>query len=464
MRFVHSLFAIATVATGLWAQEGGSTFGLARTRELAELGMLPTPLEVAVADIVNYHRHRLPLPRGDEEVMPSLRFGNEMVAPGSELILQFGYTTAPSDDRADLPPLNLGIVIDRSGSMADAGKLTAVKQALQAFVGRLRPADRVALVTYDTDARIDQASRAVDDGRWLRDAIAAIETGGGTNLHAGLMLGLREVAAHHAFGTSSRVLLLTDGIANQGLTDPEAILAEAAKFTAGDVDLSTIGVGRDIDVRLLDRLARGGHGLFHFVAEPADVEKVFVQEHEALVAPVARDVRLTVELPRVLELLAVIGHEFRAQGDALRIDLPNLNRGATGVVLMRCRLRREGFEQEEKVRVRCTLNYRTPHGEGQAGVDESCIGYAAPGELQLLRDPEVRKNYTIARLASGMHEMAVQAEARRFGAADRALAEALAFAREQFASDDDVDVARVRDMALGHAKVLRRYLDRFRDY
>ncbi|MFO1078591.1 MAG: VWA domain-containing protein [Planctomycetota bacterium] len=425
--------------------------------------MLPTPIEVAVADIVNYHRHRLPLPRADEDVMPNLRFGNEVVAPGSEVVVQFGYTTAPSDDRADLPPLNLGIVIDRSGSMAEAGKLAAVKRALQAFVGRLRPADRVALVTYDNVAKVEQSSRAVDDGRWLRDAVAAIETGGGTNLHDGLMLGLREVAAHCARGTSSRVLLLTDGIANQGVTDPERILADASEHLGDDIDLSTIGVGREIDVRLLDRLARGGRGLFHFVADPTDIEKVFVQEHEALVAPVARSVRLAIELPRALELLAVIGHEFRTRGDTILVDLPNLNRGVTGVVMMRCRLRRDGLEQDEKVRVRCTLSYRSPARDGQGAVDECLLAHE--GDRQpLLRDPEVRKNYTIAALAEGMHEMAVQCEARRWSAADRALQGALDFAREQFRSDDDADVARVRAMAEGHAKVLRRYVERFRDY
>ena len=65
----------------------------------------------------------LALPRADEDVMPSLRFGNEMVAPGGELVLQFGYTTAPADDRADLPPLNLGIVIDRSGRLPKSAKI-----------------------------------------------------------------------------------------------------------------------------------------------------------------------------------------------------------------------------------------------------------------------------------------------------------------------------------------------------
>ncbi len=445
----------------LAAQESQSSFGHARTREAARLGKLPTALEVAVADIVNYHRHRLPLPRGDEGVMLQLRYGNDEVAAGDRVVLQFGYTTSPGDDRADLPPLNLALVIDRSGSMAEAGKLAAVKRALDAFVGRLRPSDRVALVTYDSTPAVEQPSREVGDGRWLRDCIWAIEPGGATNLHGGLMLGLREVAAHARADTSNRVLLLTDGIANRGETDAERILADARTFTGEDVDLSTIGVGRSLDVALLDRLARGGRGLFHYVADAQDVQKVFVDEHESLVAAVARRVRLAVDLPPELVLDRVIGHEFGRDRGRVVVDLPNLNRGATGVVLMVCTARPRWTEHRQRVRVRGELGYTAIGRRARLPVDE--VLTIVPDRRELLRDPEVRKNYTIAVLAEGMHEMARHGEARRWAAADRALQDALRFSRREFASDDDVDVRRVREMAVGHSKTLRRYVDRFRD-
>ncbi len=453
-----SLLAFVSV---LPAQAAQSEFGHARTREAAALGRLPTALEVAVTDIVNYHRHRLPLPRGDDDVMLQLRFGNEAVGAGDEVVLQFGYTTAPGNDRSDLPPLNLGLVIDRSGSMAEAGKLIEVKRALEAFLGRLRPQDRVALITYDSEATLDAASCLLGDGRWLRDAIAAIEPGGATNLHGGLMLGLREVAAHAARDSSNRVLLLTDGIANRGETNAERILADAGAFTAEDVDLSTIGVGRNLDVALLDRLARGGRGLFHYVADAQDVQKVFVEEHEGLVAPVARRVALHVELPRDLELVRVIGHEFKQSRDRLEVDLPNLNRGATGVVLVVCRARSRSSAGELRLAVRGELSFRAKGEKRHVEVDEALTVLA--GRQELLRDPEVRKNYTIAVLAEGMHEMAVLSTARRWAAADRALQNALRFSRAQFGSDDDVDVARVRAMAEAYSTTLSRYVDRFRD-
>ena len=76
MRLIARSFFTLLPVLCAQGQEAQSSFGPARTREAAALGKLPTPLEVAVADIVNYHRHRLPLPRGDEDVMLQLRFGN----------------------------------------------------------------------------------------------------------------------------------------------------------------------------------------------------------------------------------------------------------------------------------------------------------------------------------------------------------------------------------------------------
>ena len=445
------------------AQAGQSTFGLARSREAAALGRLPAPLEVAVADIVNYHRHRLPLPRDEREMMLQLRCGNPTVGAGGELVLQFGYTTAPGDDRADLPLLNLALVIDRSGSMAAANKLTQVKAALGAFVGRLRPEDRVALITYNGEATVDQTSREVGDGRWLREAIARIEPGGATNLHDGLMLGLRQVAAHARSDINSRVLLLTDGIANRGETGVEQILADATEFTAEDIDLSTIGVGRNLDLGLLDRLARGGRGLFHYVAEAGDINKVFVKEHEALVASVARRVVLEIELPAGLSLVRVVGHECRPSTAAATaiatIELPNQNRGATGVVMAVCRADARDIDRVVKVGGR--LSYEAQGQRRSLRVDEEVR--VVGSEQELLRDPEVRKNYTIAVLAEGMHEMAEQSACRRWADADRALQRALRFSRREFKTDDDADVARVRAMAEAYGKTLGGYTSRFRD-
>jgi uncharacterized protein YegL len=443
------------------AQAAGSTAGHARTRELAELGRLPTPLEVVVADIVNYHRHRLPLPRAGQVVAMDVRFGGDAVRPGGEAILQVGFTTMPAGDRDHLPPLNLALVIDCSGSMADAGKMEAVQRGLQAFADRLRPGDEVAVVTYNDEAQVRCRRRPFGDGRWFRRAVGELRPGGATNLHGGLMLGLQEVAGGARARGSNRVILLTDGIANRGVVEPDAILRDARRFTAEDVDLTTVGVGMDLNTELLDRLARGGRGLFHFVADGKDVAKVFVDEVEALVAPAARQAELRLELPEDLDVLQVWGHEYRRERGGLVVALPDMNRGMTAVVLLRCRCdRRAGGG---RLAVHAELRAVAAQDHAPIELRESARLRVDEAAGDGLDDPEVRKNHTIAVLAQGLHEMAACAQDGRWADADRALRRALESARRSLPHAEDPDVRAVLQMAEDHGRTLARHVDRFRD-
>jgi hypothetical protein len=136
------------------AQNGEAGFGDARTRELAELGRLPTSHDVVVRDIVNYRRHRLPLPRADEDVALDLRFDRSFANPGDRVVLQVGYTTRSEGDRAFVQPVSIALVVDCSGSMSERGKMDQVKRGLCAFVQRLRNDDEVELIAFSTEARV----------------------------------------------------------------------------------------------------------------------------------------------------------------------------------------------------------------------------------------------------------------------------------------------------------------------
>ncbi|MGB3969986.1 MAG: VWA domain-containing protein, partial [Planctomycetota bacterium] len=335
------------------AQAGQSTFGDARARQLAELGRLPGVRDIVVRDLINYHRHRLPLPKAGDDVALDLRFDRDAALPGDEVWLQVGYTAAPQGDRTLAGPCAVALVVDVSGSMQEAGKLTAVKAGLRAFVDRLRADDDVALVTFSRDARVVSPVRRRGDGRWLLDAIERLEPEHSTNLHAGLMLGIAELTKSELPGAGRRVILLTDGIANTGVVAPDQILADAAR-AGSNIDISTIGVGQNLDTALLQRLADGARGLFHFVADPVDVQKVFVDEADALLAAMARRVALTVQVPRSLEVVRVYQDGVQWEDSTFEVRLPDLNAGATGVVLVQCRARETAARD---ARARASLRY-----------------------------------------------------------------------------------------------------------
>jgi uncharacterized protein YegL len=454
------LATLGPATTTARAQDAGSTFGHARARELAELGVLPSPRDVVVRDLVNYHRHRLPLPKAGEDVALDLRFDRPAAAPGDDVWLQLGYTTGPLGDRALAAPCSIALVIDCSGSMAEAGKMTAVQAGLRAFVDRLRADDEVALVAFSSEARTVAARARLGDGRWLHQAIEQLRPDGSTNLHAGLVQGIQELGS--SARPSRRVIVLTDGIANTGLTDPAAILADAERRRDGAIDISTIGVGHNLDAGLLQDLAARSHGLCHFVGDGIDVQKVFVAEADALLVAVAREVRVRIELPVGLQFVQALHEGVATTATGCELALPDLNAGATGVVMLRCRL---GGATRARLFARGELRFARLGGErAELRAEARVAADAAGAETAAANvDTEVRKNAAIAVLAQGLADMATACEARRWAAADHALRLARDEAQRLFPGQDD-DLRRVQEIAAGHANTLRRYVDRFREF
>lgn len=440
----------------LAAQEAVDQFGMARARALAELGRLPSGRDVAVRDIVNYRRHLLPRPGAGEDVALAARAELVPSPTGDELWLAIGYATAPQGDRALAAPCAVALVVDCSGSMAEAGKLTAVQAGLRAFVGRLRADDEVALVTFASEAQVVAGRRARGDGAWLLAAIDGLHPAGNTNLHAGLQLGLGELTAADA-GRQRRVVLLTDGIANVGVVDPQQIAAATTPTTAAGIAIATIGVGEDLDTALLRRLAGETRGLCHFVAGADDVQKVFVVESDSLLAAVARDVQLAIPLADGLDVLDVYDERAELRPGRVELRLPDLNAGATGVVLLRCRA--DHSAQVRPLPAGATLQFVAARTGARSTVrcpPLALAGAAPPPDLELHR------NAAIAVLARGLAAMAAAADDRRWSDADRALRLADDAARRLFPGQDD-DVARVRELVAAHQRTLQRYVDRFRD-
>jgi len=167
---------------------------------------------VRVAEYLQYYDQHFPEPLNDA-VGLDLRLGNNLLpAEGCMAWLQIGLQTKSSEEEM-IAPLNLAIVIDRSGSMTDVDKMPYVKQSLGIFLRSLNPDDIVSIITYSDNAELVLKAQQVGDGSWIKRVIDSIEPGGSTNLHAGMMLGFREVERNYNIHRNNRVMLLTDGIA-----------------------------------------------------------------------------------------------------------------------------------------------------------------------------------------------------------------------------------------------------------
>jgi hypothetical protein len=294
------------------------------------------------------------------------------------------------------------------------------------------------------------------------------------------MLGIEQLRNAELGQLSQRVILLTDGIANVGETNPNTIATEAKQRARGSIDISTIGVGDNLDTALLSSLANTNSGLFHLVANEQDVQKVFVNESDSLLAPAARHVTLQIDLPRSLHAIHAIGYEAELDGaiqtseedrsgreTRLSIRLPNLNAGATGVVMLRGRMRPQHATPrtpaERSMTAAAQVSFQRPGAQQRETVRATCQLQPAAEQAQAPRDLEVLRNAAIAVLADGIAAMAYKCDARRWADADLALQRALDDARRIFPSKDD-DVGRVRSIANHHAATLKRYRNRFRSF
>ncbi|NLV71971.1 MAG: VWA domain-containing protein [Actinobacteria bacterium] len=201
------------------------------------------------------------------------------------------------------PPLDLAVVLDRSGSM-QGEKLRYAKKAVDTLIDRLLPADHMALVAYDDVVDTVFARRKVDDALVMKTKAALIETGGCTNLSGGLVEGLQQLGQDK--GELRRVFLLSDGLANQGVTDPDALADLVQQGVKKGGGVSTFGVGVDFNEELLRTLADVGGGNYYYIASPDDIPGIFMEELGELGDVVAQNVLLDF-VPQGVEILGVLG-------------------------------------------------------------------------------------------------------------------------------------------------------------
>lgn len=442
--------------TALAQQEGASSAAASRARYLAETGLVPPSREIAVEEIINYHRHQIGRPKAGEAVAMDVRWGNDRVSGAArEAVLQIGFSTALATDRQQLRPLNLSLVIDRSGSMRAADKMSRVKASLLTLVSQLRDTDVLSIIVFDSEAQILMPAHTLGHREEVRDLIRRIEPGSSTNIHAGLMLGYHEALKYYRKDITNRVILLTDGIANTGVTEPELIARDSLQFNDRGIDLSTIGVGLDLNQDLLRELAKSGRGLFHFVADGEDVQKVFLKELQSLISPVATEPNLEIDYSSDLELVQLYGYEPKLRSGGVSIKLDNMNQGLTEVVLLRFSVSRDTDEVRLPVKIRLTYNDLDHRPVVRTQQTSVTLTDGATGDMLL--DSEVGKNYSIALLAQAIHDMAVAYETRRYREAETLLTHAIAKTHRRYPHLEDDDINRTLTIAEKYEAVLRNY-------
>ncbi len=259
----------------------------------------------------------------------------------------------PRAKKTERRPLDLALVIDCSGSMVGE-KLQLAKDAARQAIQLLTTRDRVALIAYGSEVlRLAPAAPLTAAHRKrLLNAVDGITTMGCTNLSGGWLTGCEEVATEMRANSIARCLLLSDGLANEGITDVSALCEHATALRARGVMTSTFGIGDDFDERLMEGMARAGGGNFYYVRDAEQIPQFLTAELGEALEVVARNVELVVDADAGLEVSSLDGRRISSGGTHTRIGLDDVVARQETELVLRVRFPKMKRNQVTGIRVR----------------------------------------------------------------------------------------------------------------
>jgi Ca-activated chloride channel family protein len=172
-------------------------------------------------------------------------------------------------------PVNLVLVIDRSGSMGDKGKIEYAREAAKQIIAGLGKEDRLAVVAYSTDVELLYPIQLLTDKDKASSVVSALYPTDSTNLSGGLVMGIEQLDSVKRDGYVNRVILLSDGLANAGITDIGELGRVASRASEKGIHITTMGLGVDYDENLMMNLAEHGAGNYYFIESPTQLTGIF---------------------------------------------------------------------------------------------------------------------------------------------------------------------------------------------
>lgn len=253
----------------------------------------------------------------------------------TEVVVKIDLTAA-ANPRHKRSPLNIAVVLDRSGSMAGA-KIEKARQAASMLVDQLAPGDIFSLVAFDSTVEVIVPAQPIEDRDGIKERIGRIRPRNNTAIYAGVEAGAKELRRFFSNKRINRILLLSDGLANVGPSSPQALRGLGEHLAGDGISVSTIGVGDDYNEDLMSALAEASDANYYYVKDTEKLPQIFARELGSLLSVAAREIRIEVVCPKGVRPLGFLGRPEKFEDQRAIVRLDSLAAGQNRSILLRCR-------------------------------------------------------------------------------------------------------------------------------
>lgn len=298
---------------------------------------------------------------GTDPEVPDIHFRPQISNPyieyqsGGEMLVNLGIRGEEFAPETR-PPVNLVLVIDESGSMSEHGKMTYARQAAKDMIKKLNSRDRVGLVTYSDYSKVVFPLQRLANRVSVLRMIDSIHPTNSTNLSAGLIEGISQLKYAERNGYINKVILLSDGLANRGITDIGSLSVVSGRAAEDGIYITTMGLGVSYEEDLMMNIAEYGVGNYYYIESPDQMAYIFDKEFRQTASTVARDLVIELKLVGDVELLEVYGYTYSREGRSARFNLGNIHSGQERNIRMRLKVPDE--KEGEYPLMSSSLTYR----------------------------------------------------------------------------------------------------------
>jgi hypothetical protein len=419
---------------------------------------IPTPKDLFIKNFLEFITKQFPDPINDDAVAIKLDWGSNAINEKSkEAILQIGFKA--KNDREGLygPPLNISLVVDKSGSMEGHDRIDALKASLIKYVSRLRPTDIVSLVAFSDDSTVMIPAQKVGDGRYFRERIGDITSEGGTDIYKGMVDGYEQVLKNYIPNGTNRVILLTDGY---GITPTEVMVNKSSEYNKKGIELSAIGVGEDYNQSLLSLLATVGGGLINFVGDSKDINGVFEKELSSVLSPCAKELSVEIIHNDKIIFKQLYGYPSRKNANnTIIMDIKNVYSGLNTLALVKFDLNKPDKSIEDAP-VIIRMNYYDFKKQKTVSKEEKAYLKWTPstGKLELIIESQHKKLYAIAILNQSLKVMAEAFEKKDYKKALSEIQNTINQVKVLYPDSKDSDVEELVNSASNYSLSLTRVI------